>query len=65
MDYCDIILYCGYGQMDPVWSILLPLRSWMGHGYIVIHVIYWVELLEQMKLFPIFVKIEIPVNGTQ
>ena len=37
----------------------------MGHGYIVIQVLYWVELLEQRRLCPIFVKIWIPINGTQ
>ena len=26
----------------------------MGYGYIVIQVVYWVELLEQMRLCPIF-----------
>ena len=36
MDYCDIVIYCGYGQMDIVWSLLLMLRPWMGHEYIVI-----------------------------
>ena len=36
--------------MDPVWSLLLLLRLWMGHGYIVIQVVYWVELLEQRRL---------------
>ena len=65
MDYCDIVVYCGYGHMDPMWSLLLLLRPWMGHGYIVIQVVYWVELLKQMRLCPIFVKICIPINGTQ
>ena len=65
MDYCDIVVYCGYGQMNPVWSLLLLLRPWMGHGYIVIQVVYWVELLEQRRLSPIFVKIWILINGTQ
>ena len=64
MDYCDIVVYCGYGQMDIVWSLLLLLRPWMGHEYIVIQVVYWVEVLKQMRLYPIFVKI-IPINGTQ
>ena len=65
MDYCDIVVYCGYGQIDPVWPLLLLLRLWMGHGYIVIQVVYWVELLEQRRLCSIFVKIWISVNGTQ
>ena len=47
MDYYDIVAYWGYGQMDPVWSLLLPLRLLMGYGYTIIHVVYWVELLEQ------------------
>ena len=64
MDYCDIVVYWGYGQMNHVWSLLLLLRPWMGHGYIVIQVVYWVELPEQMRLCPIFVKIWIPINGT-
>ena len=65
MDYCDIIVYWGYGQMDHVWSLLLLLRPWMGHGCIVIHVVYWVELPEQRRFCSIFVKIWIPINGTQ
>ena len=39
-------VYWGYGQMDPVGSILLLLRSWMGYDYTVIQVVCWVELLE-------------------
>ena len=30
---CDIVVYWGYEQMDPVWSLLLLLRPWMGYGY--------------------------------
>ena len=51
--------------MDPAWSLQLLLRPWMGHGYTVIQVVYWVELPEQSKLCPIFVKIWIPINWTQ
>ena len=51
--------------MDPVWSLLLSLRPWMGHGYTVIQVVYWVELPEQRRLCQIFVKIWIPINGIQ
>ena len=51
--------------MDPMGSILLLLRHWMGYDYIVIQVICWVELLEQRRLCPIFVKIWILINGTQ
>ena len=65
MDYCDIVVYCGYGQMDPVWSLLLFLRPWMGHGYIFIQAVYCVEILEQKRLCSIFVKIWILINGTQ
>ena len=65
MYYCDIVIYWEYGQMDPLWSLLLLLRPWMGHGYTIIHVVYWVELPEQRRLCPIFVKIWIPINGTQ
>ena len=54
MDYCDIVVYCGYRQMDPMWSLLLLLRPWMGYGYTVIHVVCWVELPEQRRLCPIF-----------
>ena len=35
----DIVIYWGYGQMDPVGSILLMLRPWMGYNYIVIQVV--------------------------
>ena len=31
---CDIVVCWGYGLMDPVWSLLLLLRPWMGYGYI-------------------------------
>ena len=65
MDYCDIVAHWGYRQMDHVWSLLLLLRCWMGHGYTVIHVVYWVELPEQRRLCPIFVKIWISINETQ
>ena len=51
--------------MDPVWSLLLLLRSWMGYNYIVIQVVCWVELPEKRRLCPIFVKIWIPINETQ
>ena len=27
------VVYWGYGQMNPVWSLLLLLRPWMGYGY--------------------------------
>ena len=37
----------------------------MSYDYIVILVVYWVELPEQRRLCPIFVKIWIPTNGTQ
>ena len=30
---CHIVVYWGYGQMDPVCSLLLMLRPWMGYGY--------------------------------
>ena len=52
--------------MDLVGSILLLLRPWMGYNYIVIQVVCWVELLVQRRLCPIFfLKIWIPINGTQ
>ena len=47
-------IYLGYGQMDPVGSILLLLRLWLGYDYAVIQVVCWVELLEQRRLCPIF-----------
>ena len=37
----------------------------MGYDYTVLQVVYWVELPEQRKLCPIFVKIWIQINGTQ
>ena len=54
MDYCDIVVYWEYGQMDPVWSLLLLLRFWMGYGYTVIQVVCWVELPKQRRPCPIF-----------
>ena len=58
-------IYWGYGQMDPVGLILLLLRPWMGYDYTVIQVVYLVKLPEQRRLCLIFVKIWIPINGTQ
>ena len=43
--------------MNPVWSLLLLLRPWMGRGYIVIQVVYWVKLPKQRRLYPIFCEI--------
>ena len=37
----------------------------MGYDYTVIQVVCWVELLEQKRHCPIFVKIWIPINETQ
>ena len=51
--------------MDPVGSILLLLRPWMGYDYIVIQVVCWVMLHEQRRLCLIFVKIWMLINGTQ
>ena len=52
--------------MDHVGSILLLLRPWMSYDYTIIHVVYWVEPPEQMRLCQmIFVKIWIPINETQ
>ena len=51
--------------MDLVWSLLLLLRPWMGYDYTVIQNVCRVELLEQRRPYPIFVKIRIPINGTQ
>ena len=51
--------------MDPMWSILLLLRPWMCYDYTVIQVVCMVELPEQRRLCPIFVKIWILINGTQ
>ena len=58
----------------PEWSLLLIngpgvviVLYWAPKGscdIIVIQVVYWVELLEQRRLFPIFVKIWIAINGT-
>ena len=51
--------------MDPMWSILFLLRPWMRYDYTVIQVVCMVELPEQRRLCLIFVKIWIPINGTQ
>ena len=40
--------------MNPVWLLPLLLKSRMSYGYTVIHVVYWVELPEQMRFYPIF-----------
>ena len=58
-------VHYGYGQMDPVWLILLLLRPWINYDYNVRQVICWVELPEQRRLYPIFMKIWISINGTQ
>ena len=51
--------------MIHVGSILLMLRPWMGYDDIVIQVVCWVELPKQRRLCSIFLKIWIPINGTQ
>ena len=51
--------------MDPVGLIPLLLRPWMDYDYIVIHVVCWVEIPEQRRLYSIFLKIWIPKNETQ
>ena len=51
--------------MDYVWSLILLLRPWMSHDYTVIQVVCWVELPGQKRLYSIFVKIWISINGTQ
>ena len=33
MDICDIVVYWEYGQMDPMWSLILMLKPCMGYGY--------------------------------
>ena len=40
--------------MDPVGSILLLLKPWMGYDYTVIQVVCWVELPKKMRLCSIF-----------
>ena len=45
--------------------ILLLLRPWMSCDYTVTQVVCWIELSEQRRLYPIFVKIWILINGTQ
>ena len=40
--------------MDPVGSILILLKPWMGYDYTVIQDKCWVELPEQRRLYPIF-----------
>ena len=42
--------------MDPMGSILLLLRPWMGNNYTAIQVVCWVELPEQRRFFPFFFK---------
>ena len=51
--------------MEHVGSILLLLRLWMSYDYSVIQVVCWLELPEQRRLCPIFVKVWIQINGTQ
>ena len=51
--------------MDPMGSILLMLRPWMGYDYTIIHVVCWVELPEQRRLCQIFVKIWILIRTQQ
>ena len=33
MGSCDIVVYWGHGQMDPVWSLPHMLRPWMSYIY--------------------------------
>ena len=51
--------------MNSVGLILLLLSPWMSYDYTITQVVCWVELPEQRRLYPIFVKIWILINGTQ
>ena len=51
--------------MDPIGSMLLLLRPWMGYDYTVIQFLCWVKIPEQRRLCPMFVKTWIPINGTR
>ena len=61
--------------MGPMWSILLInalgaviVLYWAPNGscdLIVVQVGFWIELLVQRRLCTIFVKLWIPINGTQ
>ena len=55
----------GIWTMDPMGSILIMFRPWMGYDYTAIQVICWVELPKQMRLCPIFLIIWILINWTQ
>ena len=55
----------GIWTMDSMGSILLLLRPWMGYDYTVIQFLCLIELPEQRRFCPVFLKIWIPINGTQ
>ena len=60
---CDTVVYWGYRKMDPVWSLLLLLRPWMGYGYTSCMLGRALRPKDSHPRF--FVKIQIPINGTQ
>ena len=49
--------------MDPMWSLLLMLRPWMGYGYKGCMLGRAPKTMETLPDF--FVKIWFPINGTQ
>ena len=49
--------------MDPMWSLLLLLRTWMGYGYTGCMLGRALQTNETLPNF--FVKIWIPINETQ
>ena len=60
---CDIVVYWENGQMDPVWSLLLLLRPWMGYGYT--SCMLGRALRTKETLYDFFVKIWIQINEIQ
>ena len=55
----------GIWTNEPCVVITTSLRPCMSYDYIVILVVCWIELPEQRELYPIFMKIWIPINRTQ
>ena len=49
---CDIVVYWGYGQMDPCVVITTSIETY--DGLMVIHVVMWVDLSKQRRLYSIF-----------
>ena len=50
-----------YSYVDPMWS----LYNIGSCCHVIVQVVFWIELLVQRRLYPIFVKSWVPEKGTR